>query len=474
MHDPIAFWEHYPARIEALTAQLTDGQGDLLQAIVKSKPGSPRRLLLAELAMQLAFLVRASGDLTRTTQLFEAASKALPDSEAFLRGFATAGLGSVYVRLGDVRKAELAFAAAEIDGRVADSPFGQVICIAMQAAMMSEQGRLLDAAATYERAIAMLDSQGTRAVPMAGQAMTGLADVLRERNYLDEALSYANEGIALGQRTGDLDALRDGFVVKARLLADLGEIEAADQAMSKAMQEARLTQSVECQRSVQAWKARLDLASGRQAATRDWAADLGLDHHRPRESAGQAGPAEMLTYARLLLVQRRADEAIHLLQAQAMAAEADGRLRTMVEALALMALCQQAVGATEEAMQTLARALLAAEPGGAVRVFVDLGPPMAALLRDVGAKGHSPDYVQTLLVAFGDQVSGQQTYEPLSTRELEVLTLLAAGMSNPQIAAKLFIAVSTVKTHVNRIYAKLDVSNRAQAIVKARKIGLTK
>ncbi|UCG23222.1 MAG: helix-turn-helix transcriptional regulator, partial [Chloroflexota bacterium] len=164
MHDPIAFWHHYPARIETLVEQLTDGMADLVRATAESAPGSPRRLLLAELAMQQAFLVRASGDLTRTAELFEAAIDALPDSEAFLRGFATAGLGSVYVRLGDVRKAELAFAEAEIDGRIADSPFGQVICIALQAAMMTEQGKLLDAAATYRRAIAILDGQGTRAV----------------------------------------------------------------------------------------------------------------------------------------------------------------------------------------------------------------------------------------------------------------------------------------------------------------------
>ena len=98
---------------------------------------------------------------------------------------------------------------------------------------------------------------------------------------------------------------------------------------------------------------------------------------------------------------------------------------------------------------------------------------MAALLREAGAQGHSPDYVQTLLAAFGDQGPDQQYIEPLSTRELEVLELLAAGMSNPQIAAELVIALSTVKTHVNRIYSKLGVSNRAQALVRAREMGLT-
>jgi LuxR family maltose regulon positive regulatory protein len=198
-----------------------------------------------------------------------------------------------------------------------------------------------------------------------------------------------------------------------------------------------------------------------------------LDRDPGGPAAGQAAPIELLTYARLLLAQRRAAEAIPILNDLAAASEAGGRWRTMIEALALTALCHQASGAREEALQTIARTLLAAEPGGSLRIFLDLGPPMAALLREAGARGHSPEYVERLLDAFGDDSAGPASFEPLSARELEVLQLLAAGMSNPQIADELVIALSTVKTHVNRIYAKLGVSSRAQAIVKARETGLS-
>lgn len=472
MQDPIAFWQQYPTRIESLAQRLTNGESDLAQVVARSEPGSPEQALLAELAMLEAFTGRDSRPLPSTIGLFEVAIEALPDDQPFLRGFATAGLGSVYVRMGDVRRAELAFASAEADSRAADSHFGEVFSITLQAAMQAEQGKLSDAAKTYKRAIVLLDSTGRRAVPMAGQAFTGLADVLREQNELEEALSYAAEGITIGKRTADTDALRDGYIIQARLLADLGRTNDARQSMRGAMHEARLTQSLACHRLVEAWQARLDLASNRDAAARQWASDLGFAS--TVQDAGPAGPVETLTYAHLLLARRRADEAIPPLQQLAAAAEADGRLRTMVESLALLALCQQAVTARAEAIQTLARALLVAEPGGCVRVFLDLGPAMAALLREAGALGHSPDYVRTLLAAFGDQGQGVQTYEPLSARELEVLQLLAAGKSNPQIAAELVIALSTVKTHVNRIYAKLDVSNRAQAIIRAREVGLTK
>jgi LuxR family maltose regulon positive regulatory protein len=471
MRDPVAFWQQRPDRLEALATTLTGGDGDILRALSAGEAGSTSRLLLAELAMLKAFVVRSSGDLPQTIRLFEAAIDTLPDTEPFLRGFATAGLGSIYIRLGDVRRAERAFAKAELDSQAAGSTFGLVICIAMQAAMQAEQANFIGATRTYQRAITILDSHGARALPMAGQALTGLADVLREQNKIEEGLNYAAEGIALGHRTADVDALREGYVTQARLLLEQGRLRAAEQAIRNALREAHMTHSVECQRSVQAWQAWLELAAGQHAGPRQWAAVLDRDPGGP--AAGQAAPIELLTYARLLLAQRRAAEAIPILNDLAAASEAGGRWRTMIEALALTALCHQASGAREEALQTIARTLLAAEPGGSLRIFLDLGPPMAALLREAGARGHSPEYVERLLDAFGDDSAGPASFEPLSARELEVLQLLAAGMSNPQIADELVIALSTVKTHVNRIYAKLGVSSRAQAIVKARETGLS-
>jgi LuxR family maltose regulon positive regulatory protein len=62
--------------------------------------------------------------------------------------------------------------------------------------------------------------------------------------------------------------------------------------------------------------------------------------------------------------------------------------------------------------------------------------------------------------------------EPLSERELEVLRLIAAGLSNHEIAGELFVALSTVKKHINHIYGKLDVRSRTQVLAKARELGL--
>ncbi|MBN2004458.1 MAG: response regulator transcription factor [Anaerolineae bacterium] len=108
-----------------------------------------------------------------------------------------------------------------------------------------------------------------------------------------------------------------------------------------------------------------------------------------------------------------------------------------------------------------------------------MGAPMAALLRKVLARDILPDYVRRLLHAFDVECSGAagapavaSLPEPLSDREMEVLRLIVAGYSNPEIASELYLALSTVKTHINNLYGKLAVSNRAQVMVRARELGL--
>ncbi|MBX5493272.1 MAG: response regulator transcription factor [Chloroflexi bacterium] len=120
---------------------------------------------------------------------------------------------------------------------------------------------------------------------------------------------------------------------------------------------------------------------------------------------------------------------------------------------------------------------------GYVRVFVDEGAPMRALLarlREKLPKGSVlRRYVDTLLAAFDRTgavpplaVGRPRLIEPLSAREREVLLLLARGRSNQEIARELVVAVSTVKTHVHNLYAKLQAADRLEAVMRARELGL--
>lgn len=151
-----------------------------------------------------------------------------------------------------------------------------------------------------------------------------------------------------------------------------------------------------------------------------------------------------------------------------------------LEILVLQALAYEAQGHRSQALIPLKRALRLAEPEGYVRIFVDEGSPMAQLLtREMEASGRLQTYMLKLLTALGVQKEIQPTahsqqplIEPLSERELEVLHLLAQGLSNRQIAERLYLALSTVKGHNRNIYSKLQVSRRTEAVARAHELGL--
>jgi LuxR family maltose regulon positive regulatory protein len=131
----------------------------------------------------------------------------------------------------------------------------------------------------------------------------------------------------------------------------------------------------------------------------------------------------------------------------------------------------------------LERALTLAEPGGFIRIFVDEGPPMAHLLYEAVTRGIAPEHARRLLAAFpmpepeqagppDTQAPESGLIEPLSERELGVLQLIAEGLTNPEIASRLFLSLHTIKVHTRNIYGKLGVHNRTEAVTRARALGV--
>jgi LuxR family maltose regulon positive regulatory protein len=171
------------------------------------------------------------------------------------------------------------------------------------------------------------------------------------------------------------------------------------------------------------------------------------------------------------------ERASTLLDHLCQAAETEGRTGIQIEALALQALTHWKRGKHADAMTALERALRLAEPEGYVRLFADLGLSMARLLQEARSRAVMPDYVATLLAAFGPELAGSASTEvslpePLTSREQEILELVAAGLTNHEIAEKLVISSETVKKHTGNIYSKLDVGNRTEAVARARELDL--
>ena len=187
---------------------------------------------------------------------------------------------------------------------------------------------------------------------------------------------------------------------------------------------------------------------------------------------------EDLTLARVLLAEDRPSQALALLDPMLAAAGAAGRRGAVIEIHALRALARHALDEPEEALEEIEQALALAEPEGYLRLFVDMGQPMAALLKAAGSRGVAPHYVGRLLAAFAPAgqaepaAERQPLVEPLTDRELEVLELLAEGLSNREIGRRLFVSLPTVKSHTGSIYGKLGVHSREQAVARARALAI--
>ena len=226
------------------------------------------------------------------------------------------------------------------------------------------------------------------------------------------------------------------------------------------------------------------------AAAARWTHETGL--HAEDEPRYPREPG-YLVLARVLLAQERPAEALALLDRLHAAAAAQDRTGSLIEIGALRALALAASSQATDAVNVLADALTLACPRGYVRVFADEGPPMAALLgRLIAAQRAGPSgsgfqaaasvplgCLARLRSAFGAEPAAPHAaavpglIDPLTSRELEVLQMLAAGKSNQAIAGQLVVTLDTVKKHVSHVLGKLGAANRTEAVSRARELGLT-
>jgi LuxR family transcriptional regulator, maltose regulon positive regulatory protein len=341
------------------------------------------------------------------------------------------------------------------------------------------QGRLNAAALTCEQALDSLVTSG-RPAPAAGPSYAGLAEIAYQRDELDVALRHATEGIALCRQFVYTPPLAGGLATLAVIRQATGDSAGALEAITEADQAAPGPAGL--LNPVPAERARLLLAQGNLAAAARFAQDNGLG---PDDEPDYARESGYLVLARLLLAQDRAGQALALLDRLHAAAKAQNRAGSLIETDALRALALAATGDEAGAVATLTGTLLLAWPQGHVRVFADEGPPMAALLGRLIAAQRTGQvaaevplgYLARLQRAFGPGQLARDPappgiVDPLTSRELEVLGLLAAGRSNQAIAGQLVVTLDTVKKHVSHVLDKLGATNRTEAVARARELNL--
>jgi LuxR family maltose regulon positive regulatory protein len=342
------------------------------------------------------------------------------------------------------------------------------------------ENQLYPAAETYRRSLQLLGDY-YYSPPSAGEAYLGLARICYEWNDLDAAEQHAQQSLQLARQ---YDRVVDRFIISEVFLARLKlarrDVAGAAAMLAETEQSVRQHNFVHRMPEVAAAQVLTLLHQGNLAA----AAHLAQTHDLP------------ISQARVHLAQGDASTALAVLEPLRWQMEAKGWADEKLKIMVLQAVALHAHGEKDKALRSLGDALALAEPGGFIHIFVDEGIPMAQLLSEAASHGIMPDYIGKLLDVFeakeqpvlaGRQASpgkskdtsdlppappAKPLIEPLSQRELEVLQLIAQGLSNREISERLFLALDTVKGHNRRIYGKLQVQRRTEAVAKARSLNI--
>ena len=432
----------------------------------------------ASIALLRASIVELRGDAERATELVRQAQAHLAMDERGPRISARWNLAQADWLRGRLAEAESAFVDIVMEGYESREPHLALTAGFALGRIQQAQGRLTAAYRTYQEGLRFAAKTRSKVVLSAAVTHFGIAQVLYEQNQLKQALDHIMEGISLSRQLVSTQSLATGLITLAWIQQAMGNLVAAQEAMEEANQLSQSLDIVSLHNPAPAERARLWIAEGDIQKPVHWVEQRGLDAD---DKPGYARELEYLVLARILLRRNLVDQALTLLEHLERAAQAQGRVESLIKIQSLQALGFQAAGKTEQAMGVLSQALMRAEPEGYIRIFVDEGPHMAALLHKAAVRKLTPEYVARLLATFpsidqGIQLSSSSAAfplsGPLSERELEVLQLLASGTSNESIAKTLSIALTTSKKHVSNIIRKLGVNNRTQAVSRGRDLGL--
>ncbi len=434
------------------------------------------------------------GDLDRAVKLSLSTLKALPEEDneeaLVVRGAVTLGLGMAYLDLGQVELAHQTLKEALRLNQLTGNRFAALSSINMLLNLEKIRGELVQARADAEKGLIWIDEwsrtgDGRRPARNLALFRRGLGLVQYEWNELDHALA-------------NLEKARDYFEVarswmRFEVYAYLVDLHSAlgnaDKALGYYNRLKRFYLSPGIALTgfpVGAFLAQRNLSLGQaqpehqdpivEAVT--WAESSDL---KPTDDFTYRQEFEYRVLARTLIAYQRAQQAVPLLDRLINSAEEGGRHGDLILYLSLQATAHQDMGNADLALTYLSRALTLAEPEGYVRTFVDLGQPMKDLLKIMVDQSMSLLYTSRLLTAFPEPVSSSalllsptldQLAEPLTDREMQILRLMSARLSNREIADELYLSVNTVKWYARSIYDKLGVGNRREAGARARELGL--
>jgi LuxR family transcriptional regulator, maltose regulon positive regulatory protein len=355
------------------------------------------------------------------------------------------------------------------------------------------QGNLKEARRILEDALEITHQQKVQSYGCVSRLQTALANIYYEQGQLKTALSLVEDAIAGNRFWKNPNHLIYAYATRAHIQISSGEFLGAKDTLEQADHEMRSLPVLGTVAALlDAAKVRLWLNSGERSLAAGWAARNKASFsekasRKLRRSYKEDVELNQITAIRVMLSEDRVDDAAALLEQLLPDASAGGRKRAVLKLTILRALAEAQAGSKSQALDWLDQAVQQAAEQDYVQVFIDEGPVVERLLRKIAESDRlGSTYANHLLSAIAAPKPAIQ-FTPvtkptldkkhaitrsLSQREMEVLNLIAQGLTNHQIAVRLIISTGTVKAHSANIYRKLAAGNRFQAVERARDLKL--
>jgi LuxR family maltose regulon positive regulatory protein len=381
---------------------------------------------------------------------------------------------------GEVHLAEKDLQSALDEAHLQNNIFIISLAMGQLGEIQALQCRLAEARQTYEQALQIAAQPNMPQSAFFGISRVGLGEIAYEQNRLEEAEADFTAGVAQGLLWNSWECLLPGYTGLARLYQARSESSKAHQSLDRLLEHTRDNLAI-VEATAETWRAWLWLRGGDLKRAQAWAENLDLQ--QPGENLLQ-WELQLLMVVRLRLALGLPEEALSILKRLQPATETASRWRRMVDIHLLACQAYARLDRMEACLQALQEALALASPGQLVRPFLDEGGEFIELLSRLStkiqdtrqqrfamgilqaAKAVSPE------VEAAGNVTVEGLVEALSEREIEVLKLMARGLTNPEIARRLYLSPNTLKAHAQNIYQKLDVHSRVQAVNRGRELGL--
>jgi len=444
------------------------------------------RALPARIAIARTYNAQSVSDFPAAVKYAELAIKLAPEEDHFMRAQTTAILGGIYWANGDLDAACKSMSDWIDSSQKAGNFIFAIASASGKADILTAQGHLREALKPYQQSLQLASEYEAESQRIIAHHHLGLALLYHEMRDDESAAQHFHKSLELGQQSVLRDWSYRKYLAQARLKESEGDLNSALDLLDDA-QRFYARSLIPYTRPIDALKVSIYLKQGRLSNAQEWVREHGFSVN---DDLSYLREFEHITLARVLLAEyqvNRKENCIHdalsLLKRLLKAAEDQKRMGSMLEILMVQALIYQTQRDTSKALVSLERALTLAQPEGYARIFVGEGNPMRALLMDLRAsnekqpRGNDREltgFVDKLLSAFTQPKDIQQSklIEPLSNRELEILRLIAQGLSNREISKRLFLALNTVKGHNQIIFDKLHVQRRTEAVARARELDL--